>query len=211
MSSPAGSIVIALVLVVVFGGWTDFRDKGTWTQASRSRPAQIVAVKTDGRVVLLSSRNGRELRTLATGADRKTTVAFVTSLGRVFFDRRSDRGCGPREIVSVPIAGGRVRRPTSVAGASAQPSVSPDGKKLAFVNYQGPAGCTESQSIAIKELNANGSVTGWTARDGRHASTKRAPSSCDWWASPTTLDYSPRSMTLNRGASSATSRRRSPT
>jgi hypothetical protein len=170
MTSPAASIVIAVALVVVFVGWANVGERRTWTPASRSRPAWIVAVKTDGRVVLLSSRNERELRTLATGADRKTTVAVLSSLGRVFFDRRTraDRGCGPREIVSVPLAGSRLGHITPVAGSSAQPSVSPDGKKLALVNYQGPAGCTKPQSLAIKEINSSGSVTGWTARDGHH-------------------------------------------
>ncbi len=170
MSSPVAATVTAVALVVVFVGWADRGEREVATQASGSRmPARIAAVKTDGRVVLLSSRNGRELRTLATGGDSKTTVTVMPNLGRVLFDRprSSKRGCGPREIVSVPLAGGRVGRVTPVAGSSAQPSVSPDGKKLAFVNYQGPAGCTQPQSLAIKDVNSSGSVQGWSARDGR--------------------------------------------
>lgn len=154
---------------------------GTAQRLASRMPARIVVVTTDGRVVLVSSHTGRELRTLATGADRKTTLDVTPDGGRVFFDRptQSNTDClqvqevagVAREIVSARTTGGPV---ALVAAAATEPALSPDGKTLAFLNYQGPSyqgpsGCLRPQSLVLKQTKdlANTALfgPGWTVRD----------------------------------------------
>jgi hypothetical protein len=176
LAAVVGAVVGAAALL---GGGPE--GTGTAADAVPSAPRQIVAVTNRGTVVVLWSRDGRVLRTLARGADQGTTVAVTPDARRVFFDRLTDnaRACFGREIVSVPVKGGK---PTLVASASSNAAVSPDGTKLAFVKYQGASDCkAPPRSLVVTSLaEPRHGVIGWTvpdqqvpmnpswARDSRH-------------------------------------------
>ncbi|MGH9048744.1 MAG: TolB family protein [Acidimicrobiia bacterium] len=158
----ATAVVLALVVTlvaVVRDGEDD--ERGVTTAPADLAPSQIVAAIGDGRLVVLDATTGDEVRVLTDGVDSQTTIAVMPNGVRVFFDRPSTGTSGPpREIVTVPTAGGEVQR---IVGESAQPAVSPDGTKLAFVSYQGPAGAAAPQLLQVVETD---SVLGTPERVG---------------------------------------------
>jgi len=101
--------------------------------ANTPRPVEIAAIE-GGSVVLLDSRDGHTLRTLANHPEATTGgfpylqgVSLSPDRSQVFYSLVGD--CGPATIYRVPIDG------SSAAAAiltGVSPAVSPDGRKLAY-------------------------------------------------------------------------------
>ncbi|MGH9026103.1 MAG: TolB family protein [Acidimicrobiia bacterium] len=121
-------------------------------------PSEVVAVTTDGRVVVLDSATGAEQRTLAEGAladadgpavatDGKT-VYFMRAINDVGCDSDGDRALDPvPEIARVSVNGGAV---DTVATGVRYPALSPDGRYLA---YTGVVDCSDAgRSILVQDL-----------------------------------------------------------
>lgn len=140
----------------------------TGPRVSRS-PAQpaaagpgIVAVTTAGSVEMIDPATGAVTRTLVAGGAFGDEISV--SGGKVYYAAR--RGCSS-EIYAVPLAGG----PPAAIVAGAQPAVSPDGTRLAYMRepyasggqpvYQScglPASGTPAVSLVIRNL-ASGAET----------------------------------------------------
>jgi WD40 repeat protein len=99
----------------------------------KGAPRKAVAISDDGRLVLLDARSGEEIRVLWT-SPRKTTSGYLPIQSLALSPDRKDvyftkvRQNSGQAILRVPVSGGRPERIT----AGAAPSVSPDGKSLAF-------------------------------------------------------------------------------
>jgi dipeptidyl aminopeptidase/acylaminoacyl peptidase len=112
-----------------------------------------VAVTEDGRVVVLDTTSGREVRTLATGASAVPSIAVTPDGSRVFFHRATTQppGCETHEVVSVATDGGPVE---VVAADALYPAVSPDGEMLAFLSSAGR--CAEASSLVVQAADQDG-------------------------------------------------------
>jgi hypothetical protein len=105
------------------------------------RPAEIAAIA-GGTVALLDGRDGHTLRTLATHPEAATGgfpylegVSLSPDRHQVFYALAGD--CGPATIYRVAADG---RTPPEAILSGVSPSVSPDGRKLAYaVAAPGPA------------------------------------------------------------------------
>jgi hypothetical protein len=126
-------------------------------------PTTIVASR-DGRIVLIDSKDGKVLRTIA---DRTQTGGapadplFVPALAltpdgkAVFFTRPRSESC--LEIYRISVSGGRA----SFVARGYSPDVSPDGKRLA---YNASDSCGErKQSVVVRDL-ATGKERSWYAK-----------------------------------------------
>lgn len=140
----------AVVVVGVVVGVNALRSGGGGEPAppiggGQQLPARIVAVNDDGKVVVLASRDGRVVRTLARGADQATTVAVTPDARRVYFDRETapSAGCRGREIVSVPVDGADTER----VALGSSPMISPDGRHLVFLDA-----CGAPTALVVTEL-----------------------------------------------------------
>jgi hypothetical protein len=141
------AVLVVMFLVVILRG--DSQDREPRASSGRY-PSRIVAVTYGGRLVVLDSRSGSVIRTLARDAVAEDGVggASVTPDGeRVYFSRRTGSKCD--EIASVSTRGGPVH--AVVAGAR-WPAVSPDGRYLA---YSGAPTCSDAgRTIVLKSLVA---------------------------------------------------------
>lgn len=99
-------------------------------------PTELVALASDGRLVVLSSLDGSVVRVLASieiGSSPPMSLSIAPDRKFVYLDRRrpgtdANQVVGVTEIVRVPLAGGPVTRVTG----GAAPQVSPDGRRLAY-------------------------------------------------------------------------------
>jgi dipeptidyl aminopeptidase/acylaminoacyl peptidase len=156
------AILVAVAAVAVLVMFVqDERGSERPSGSSGGYPSWIVAVKYDGRLVVLDARTGKVVRTLARNAVAENGVGgvSVSSDGqRVYFTRQTTAKCddnvGGRtdalsEIASVPVRGGAVR---SEVSASRWPAVSPDGRYLAFAGV--PICSGAGRTIVLKSLVA---------------------------------------------------------
>lgn len=124
----------------------------------------FVAVKEDGRVVVITNADGRE-RQIADGADDLTTLAVTPDGEGVYFSRPGSEAseCGPnREIAFAPTDGGEVR---VIVTDAADPAVSPNGKRLAYAAYAGSDGCANPTALVVRRIKAGPKVAAgetWT-------------------------------------------------
>jgi hypothetical protein len=120
-------------------------------------PGEAVAVTVDGRVVVLDSQTGAELRTIADGGVAEPDGPFVATDGEtVYFmrdtgarcDRNGDRTADPiPAIARVSVDGGPVE---TIASGVVYPALSPDGRFLAFT---GVRNCSDAgSSILVQDV-----------------------------------------------------------
>ena len=112
-------------------------------QASQQPPSHIVAIRTDGRVVLLRSADGSVERVfdeqVATDGDTPPTVAATATVDHAYVeDGSSDR------VRVISLASGDARTETE----GSRPSLSPDDERLAFVG----GGRDEPQHVLVRDL-----------------------------------------------------------
>ena len=127
-------------------------------------PAEIVALKSDGRLVVLSSSDGSLVRVLASieiGDTPPSSLSLTPDRKFVYLDRRQpgsdvNQAAGVTEIARVPLAGGPV---TQVADG-ASPHVSPDGRRLAYGIDTDPAHPCTLDSLKVRDL-ATGKERSW--------------------------------------------------
>jgi hypothetical protein len=119
-------------------------------------PSAVVAWTDYNRLVVLSSRTGTYLRTLATNVEIASPGLpnlSVAADGMVYFDDSSQSG--EDEIYRVPIGGGSARLVT----AGYDPQVSPNGHELAFIAPE-PGGqvpyLDPSGGLAIGQISPEG-------------------------------------------------------
>lgn len=150
-------LVVAVVVAVIARG-----DGGEDAvhPAATPYPSRIVAVTYDGRLVVLDSRTGRVVRTLARDADASNghagvsvspdgKFAYYTRTTAATCDENLDGKQEPiTDIAAVRVSGqGRAMR---VAANVRWPAVSPDGRYLA---YSGIPNCSDAgQAIVISGL-----------------------------------------------------------
>jgi hypothetical protein len=104
-------------------------------------PADIVGWLSSDQVVVIDTRTGAVVRTLATGVSVEAPGLpdlTVSPGGRVYFDSAPIAGVSPRDaegdqIYSVPIIGG----PVVEVGPGSDPQVSPNGQLLAYIASDG--------------------------------------------------------------------------
>ena len=151
------AIVVVLALVVALVARGD--GGGSVQPAARASPRRIVAVTTDGRVILASSKDGHALRTLASGALAGGGLA-VSPDGRTVYYAEIEQVTCPGDpvpvtrIMAVPVRGGT---PQEIATNVRYPTVSPDGRYLAFT---GIPNCSDAgQSVLVKDLQAGARST----------------------------------------------------
>jgi PASTA domain len=170
----AAAIVIAVALVVLLFARGDHGGRVA-TQASGSRlPARVAAVKADGRLLLQSSRDGHELRTLAQGAMTDEPGLTVDARGvTAYFTRPMANppcaGLGASgdvpELVRVALAGGPVEAltPPGVFPVTGfHPIVSPSGQSIAFMGAPCGGGLLASFNLSTPNTPA-GPVWGGAA------------------------------------------------
>jgi len=149
--------------------------------ASTAVPSLIVAWTGHGQIEVLSSRNSRVIRTLASNVAeiRGLPHLALSASGTLFFDD----ALGTRErLLSVPVGGGPVTR---VAADAALPAVSSDGRLLAYVTNTEWSNAPEA--IVVHDL-ITGAEHRWAfaaqgpdvtaiswSPDGRHLSFTEAP------------------------------------
>jgi hypothetical protein len=137
---------LALLLVVPAVGWSDRGSAQTASASLRSSPpAEVVALKSDGRVLVLDAKTGRQRRTLARGAmTDESGITVDASGGIVYFSRPmanppcvglGSSGAVP-ELVRVLLQGGPVEAltPPGVFPVTGfHPIISPNGQNVAFM------------------------------------------------------------------------------
>lgn len=127
-------------------------------------PAEIVAIKSDGRLVVLSSSDGSLIRVLASieiGDTPPSSLSITPDRKFVYLDRRRpgadvNQAPGVTEIVRVPLAGGLVARVTD----GAAPHVSPNGGRLAYAIDTDPAHPCTLDALRVRDL-ATGAERSW--------------------------------------------------
>lgn len=143
VAAAAAVTVVAIVAVVVRIDADD--DVAVRTTASAELPPyvppEIVAVTDDGRIVVLETATGDEVRELADGADEATRLSISRDTEMVFFDRpNADES--DRDGFVVPVDGGDVSR----AGGTL-PAVTPDGTRLASYHHRSGRGIVTVEEI----------------------------------------------------------------
>ncbi len=158
---PAVAAGFAIVLVVALAVALIARHDGgdAVHPAATPYPSRIVAVTTDGRVILASSKDGHALRTLASDALAGGGLA-VSPDGRTVYYAEIEQVSCPGDpvpvtrIMAVPVQGGT---PQEIATNVRYPTVSPDGRYLAFT---GIPNCSDAgQSVLVKDLKGGASST----------------------------------------------------
>jgi WD40-like Beta Propeller Repeat len=145
------AVVVALTMALIAGA--AFLVVGTGhdttvrVQSSGPSPSptgEVVAVTSDGRLVVLASGDGHIVRVLANDAvaqgkdaDGSTSLS-VTPDGQTVYFMRQPAGCvGCASIASVPVGGGPITNPIGQGCCIREPTVSPDGHWLAFTGVPG--------------------------------------------------------------------------
>ena len=153
----AGGLVAAALLVTGVVGVAALRgDEGPNVTAgpASTRTGDIVVV-VDEKVVVVSSKDGRVVRTLAKGAksDGASSVEVSPDGMTVYFTRADPEALceqeGAPQIVSVPIEGG----PITVVASGRDPIVSPDGRYLAYATA-GPDQCGPPTLMVVQALGS---------------------------------------------------------
>jgi hypothetical protein len=144
--SVRGGLMSVVLVAVLVAGVSILRrtdDGGRVSTApgfrGRDMPARVVAVTTDGRLVVVRSSDGHVIRQLATeavvdpqGPNGETPNITVTPDGNtVYFMSLYNRFNGAT-ISSVPLAGGPVTNVFGQGCCGHYPAVSPDGRWLAY-------------------------------------------------------------------------------
>ncbi len=127
-------------------------------------PADIVALKSDGRLVVLSSSDGSLVRLLASmeiGDTPPNSLSLTPDRKFVYLDRRQpgsdvNQAGGVTEIVRVPLAGG----PVAHVADGTSPHVSPDGRRLAYGIDTDPTHPCTLDSLKVRDL-ATGKERSW--------------------------------------------------
>ena len=193
-------LAAVLVLVTALLGFSASGLSGWWTTARTTRsagtgwpahrvpiPAQIVVWTSDFKVEVVSARSGHVVRTLATGVAEVHGLPHlaVSPSGMVYFDAAR----GIRQwVMRVPLAGGR----PAVVAEGCMPTISPDGRLLAFVtNCDDAAHAPE----AIEVMNlATGKQRRWGFR-----SYDRAISAISWSPDNRSLSFTAVGSQLGTG------------
>jgi hypothetical protein len=149
------------------------------------RPSVAVAVSEQNRVVVLDTATGRALRVLyrgptpgPDGAGRVQSVSLSPDRRTVWFGVAGVyERCDEYAVHRVPLAGGEVER----VATGGSPSVSPDGRQLAYAAHGGAHGAPTSEpsnclnSVVIRDLGT-GAERAWVPAD-------------DWWDRLSTVDH----------------------
>ena len=121
-------------------------------------PSRLVAVRSDRRLVVIDSRTGAEIRTLATDVDGSSAPTVTPDGAMVFFVRDAPLAggqCGPialPQIWSIPIGGGHAT-PITPYGVGSYPAVSPDGSRLAMSAIaRGPSCSAATDAVLVVDL-----------------------------------------------------------
>lgn len=131
-------------------------------EACDGAPAQnaAVAVTDDGRVVVLDTNTGDEVRELLAGVrtddPAKNDIAVAPDQSAAYVALPPSETGGEEEIVRVPVAGGD---PELIATGGSSPAVSPDGATLAYVDFVGPGPGDPDPRLVLRNL-----VTGQEVR-----------------------------------------------
>lgn len=137
-------LAAALMAAAVVAGGSALTGRGVRTPAAGPAwlpagpagpmPSQVVAWTGGFQIQVLSSRTGRVVRTLASNVAlfQGLPAIAVSPAGVVYFDTGRGTARGPEQwIESTPLAGG----PITAIGPGDMPTVSPDGRLLAYLAW----------------------------------------------------------------------------
>jgi hypothetical protein len=134
--------------------------------ASPRAPSRIVAVTNDGRVVVIDPADGHEIRQLAVDAQPQGGVAVSVDGRMIYYARLSGAVCNAftgdsfsvTDLAVISVRGGA---PKILATYARSPSVSPDGRLLAYV--RAPCGTAGTAAVVRGPGHDKGSDwgTGW--------------------------------------------------
>jgi hypothetical protein len=132
-------------------------------------PKEVVAVTTDGRLVVVSAQDGHILRNLADDAVAASGLSVSPDGRTAYYARDTGGRCSTGDpittIATIPIEGGI---PTDLVTNVRFPAVSPDGRYLAFT---GIPNCSDvGRSILLRDLTVDAHTNGsydqwWTVSD----------------------------------------------
>jgi hypothetical protein len=159
--AAAAAVALVVVGIAALRSTSESKPPSVATPVGLGMPDEIVAEVGD-RLVVIDSETGAELRTLVQG-----TQGRMSSDGRyVYFVRPDDRACDPMtfEIARVSIDGGSV----DVVARGLAPSVSPDGRFLAYTSYgEGDfPNCVRERFLVIRELATGNERQYFASEDG---------------------------------------------
>ncbi len=154
LGAVAIAVVVALVAVVLPVGRE--RQRRQVAAGSRSAPARILAVNADGWLVLLDARYGRELRRYLANPAPGTPIAVSPDAKDFYFaSGDDDAGCRGESIERRPIDPGPGS--ATLATGAIEPTISPDGRYLAFYRCFG-SGATavprqaQARALVVRDL-----------------------------------------------------------
>jgi WD40 repeat protein len=140
-------VVLALVIALLANG----NNEDAVSPASKPHPSRIVGVTYDGRLVIVSAKDGHILHTLAADAAAANGVSVSPDGRTIYYARDTGARCGTGDpvttVAAIPVAGGA---PTDLVSNVRFPAVSPDGRSLAFT---GIPNCSDAgRSILVRNL-----------------------------------------------------------
>jgi hypothetical protein len=162
-------------------------------------PSQIVGWAANSTLVVISTRSGGIVRTLASDvsvfAPGLPSVSVAPS-GTVYFESATPEyaaadATGGDQILSVPIGGGPVRD----LGGGSDPQVSPDGRSLAFISPE-PAGTAGEppylvppQGIVIATVSPSGALRTVRTLEPGSSQVDQGASDLSWSPDGRTLSF----------------------
>lgn len=183
LTGVACVLVLAFVVALVVVGRDSGENTRVTTMPTAPMPERILAVRDTGQVVMLDATTGQQLAAYdVDGVGMGTQIAVTPDAQDAYVVQGDDKGCDDEHAILRLSLESSDRPPPRVAAAATSPTVSPDGRYLAYLRCQadGAPGSSRPVEIVLHDLvTGEDRVTGaaggarfaeslWFAADSRH-------------------------------------------